>query len=229
MFGRSSRTATDRSCLHATSLRLPLLVVAQGLKIFRYSIGGWPGGSLPSGHFLLPTAGGQAPRPRFGRRFPVVTSAALRGAAEEIGPACRAAGSAFDRPATWEEVFHADHLELDRKRAAGWRTTRRPTRPGHCRHAVQLSPFLMIAVLFYLLMIRPERRKRAELTAMLQNLKKNDRVVTIGGIYGTVVNAQKDLDEVTIKVDESTNTKLRMQRSAIARVLRLRQCRAAED
>ena len=52
-----------------------------------------------------------------------------------------------------------------------------------------------------------------------QNLKKNDRVVTIGGIYGTVVNVQKDLDEVTIKVDENTNTKLRMQRAAIARVI----------
>lgn len=83
----------------------------------------------------------------------------------------------------------------------------------------QMWPFLAIIVLFYLLMIRPERRKRAELTAMLQNLKKNDRVVTIGGIYGTIVNAQKDLDEVTVRVDESTNTKLRMQRSAIARVL----------
>ena len=84
---------------------------------------------------------------------------------------------------------------------------------------MSLSPFILIAVLFYLLMIRPERRKRAELTAMLNNLKKNDRVVTIGGIYGTVVNVQKDLDEVTIKVDENTNTKLRMQRAAIARVI----------
>ncbi len=91
--------------------------------------------------------------------------------------------------------------------------------PGLTSLVGPLFPFLMIAVLFYLLMIRPERRKRAELTEMLQNLKKNDRVVTIGGIYGTVVNTQKDSDEVTVKVDESTNTKLRMQRSAIARVL----------
>jgi preprotein translocase subunit YajC len=82
-----------------------------------------------------------------------------------------------------------------------------------------LFPFLMIAVLFYLLMIRPERRKRAELAEMLRNLKKNDRVVTIGGIFGTVLTAGKDSDEVTLKVDESTNTKLRMQRNAIARVL----------
>ena len=56
-----------------------------------------------------------------------------------------------------------------------------------------LFPFLMIAVLFYLLMIRPERRKRAELAEMLQNLKKNDRVVTIGGIYGTVVATSRKI------------------------------------
>ncbi len=83
----------------------------------------------------------------------------------------------------------------------------------------QLFPFLMIAVLFYLLMMRPERRRRAELAEMLGNLKKNDRVVTIGGIFGTVVMASKDSDEVTLRVDENTNTKLRLQRSAIARVI----------
>jgi preprotein translocase subunit YajC len=91
--------------------------------------------------------------------------------------------------------------------------------PGPSSMLIQLSPFLLIAVLFYLLMIRPERRKRAELAAMIDNLKKNDDVVTIGGIYGTVVNVQKDRDEVTIRVDENTNTKLRMQRAAIARVI----------
>ena len=66
----------------------------------------------------------------------------------------------------------------------------------------------MIGVLFYVLMIRPERRKRAELSQMLANLKKNDRVVTIGGIFGTVVNVQQGLEEVTIKVDEGSNTKI---------------------
>lgn len=93
------------------------------------------------------------------------------------------------------------------------------TPSGPASMLVSLAPFILIAVFFYLLMIRPERRKRAELTAMLNNLKKNDRVVTIGGIFGTVVNVQKELDEVTLKVDENTNTKLRVQRAAIARVL----------
>ena len=82
-----------------------------------------------------------------------------------------------------------------------------------------LGLFLMIGVLFYFLMIRPDRRKKAEMLEMLQQLKKNDRVVTIGGIYGTVVATSKDAEEVTIKIDENTNTKLRLQRSAIARVL----------
>ncbi len=82
---------------------------------------------------------------------------------------------------------------------AGWPaagTRRRLGRAG-CRSF--LVPFGMIAVLFYFLMIRPERRKKAELLEMLQNLKKNDRVVTIGGIYGTVVATSKDGEEVTLR------------------------------
>lgn len=84
---------------------------------------------------------------------------------------------------------------------------------------LNLFPFVMIAVLFYLLMIRPERRKKAELNQMLENLKKNDRVVTIGGIHGTVISTSKEAEDISIKVDDNTNTKLKVQRSAIARVL----------
>jgi preprotein translocase subunit YajC len=82
-----------------------------------------------------------------------------------------------------------------------------------------MFPLIVIFVLFYFMLIRPERRRRATLGHMLDNLKKNDRVVTVGGIVGTVVNVQKGSEEVTIKVDESTNTKLRVIRSSIARVL----------
>ena len=80
-------------------------------------------------------------------------------------------------------------------------------------------PFVAIGLLFYFLLIRPERKKRNELGKMLDNLKKNDRVVTIGGIYGVVVNIAPNSEEVTIRVDEGTNTKLRILRSAISRVL----------
>jgi preprotein translocase subunit YajC len=82
-----------------------------------------------------------------------------------------------------------------------------------------LPGLLMIAVLFYFLMIRPERRKQATHRSLLEGLKKNDRVVTIGGIYGVVTNVQRESDEVTLKVDESTNTKLRVTFGSIARVI----------
>jgi preprotein translocase subunit YajC len=80
-------------------------------------------------------------------------------------------------------------------------------------------PFIVIGILFYLLLVRPERRKRAELDTMLKNLKKNDRVITVGGIFGTVVQATQDADDVTLKIDESTNTRIRVLRSSISRVL----------
>ena len=54
---------------------------------------------------------------------------------------------------------------------------------------------------------------------MLAAVKKNDRVITAGGIYGVVTNVHREADEVTIKVDEATNTKLRLTLSSIARVL----------
>lgn len=54
---------------------------------------------------------------------------------------------------------------------------------------------------------------------MLEHLKKNDRIVTVGGIFGTVVNVDKGTDQITIKVDEATNAKLRILRSAVSRVI----------
>jgi preprotein translocase subunit YajC len=82
-----------------------------------------------------------------------------------------------------------------------------------------MMPLVIIFVLFYFMLIRPERRRKADLNRMLDGLKKSDHVVTVGGIVGTVVNVQKGSDEVTIRVDESTNAKLRVLRSSIARVV----------
>ena len=81
----------------------------------------------------------------------------------------------------------------------------------------------LIALLFlvyYLMVLRPqqkgEQKKRQELLA---NLKKNDRVVTIGGIYGVVQNVKRESDEVVLKIDETNDTKMRVIFSAIARVI----------
>lgn len=80
-------------------------------------------------------------------------------------------------------------------------------------------PILAIAVLFYLLLIRPQRKEQSQRDVMLAALKKNDHVVTIGGIYGVVTNIRREVDEVTLKVDEATNTKLRVTVGSIARVV----------
>jgi len=82
-----------------------------------------------------------------------------------------------------------------------------------------LIPMVAIMFLFYFLLIVPQRKEQRKRQEMLAALKKNDRVITIGGIYGVVTNVHREADEVTLKVDEATNTKIRVTLSAIARVL----------
>ena len=77
-------------------------------------------------------------------------------------------------------------------------------------------PLLMMAVVFYFLLIRPQSREKKRRAEMIAAVKKNDRVITTGGIVGTVVSVKDD--EVTLKVDESSNTKITFTRSAIQRV-----------
>jgi len=77
----------------------------------------------------------------------------------------------------------------------------------------------ILMLIGYFILWRPEQRKRQEFRGMLDNLKDKDRVVTIGGIHGVVTNVQREADLVTIRVDESTGTKIRVNTSAIARVV----------
>ena len=69
--------------------------------------------------------------------------------------------------------------------------------------AVQLLPMILIFVVFYFLLIRPQRKKDKEAKQMLANLKVGDRVCTIGGIYGTLVRIKDDV--LTIEVGEQKN------------------------
>jgi preprotein translocase subunit YajC len=84
------------------------------------------------------------------------------------------------------------------------------------------NPLLLLGglmLLFYVMVLSPERRKQAEVVKKRAALKKNDRVVTTGGILGTVVSTNADSDEITLRVDETTNTRIRVLRSAIGTVL----------
>ena len=84
---------------------------------------------------------------------------------------------------------------------------------------VMLLPWLAIGFLFYLLLIRPQRRKQEQQKTMLSALKKNDRVITAGGIHGVVANVNAEAGEVFLKVDEGTNTKLKVSLNSIAHVI----------
>ena len=57
---------------------------------------------------------------------------------------------------------------------------------------VNLSPILIMVVIMYFLMIRPERKRRKKEKAMLDALKRGDRICTIGGIYGTIMDIKDD-------------------------------------
>lgn len=80
-----------------------------------------------------------------------------------------------------------------------------------------LFMLLPMAILFYFLILRPEGRKQKEQQAMLGSLKKGDKVLTIAGIYGTIVSVSETEDEVTVKVDD--NARIKMQKGSISRNL----------
>ena len=67
-------------------------------------------------------------------------------------------------------------------------------------YAVQFLPMILIFVIFYFMLIRPQRKKDKEAKKMLENLKVGDRICTIGGIYGTIVRIKDEV--LTIEVGE---------------------------
>jgi preprotein translocase subunit YajC len=78
-------------------------------------------------------------------------------------------------------------------------------------------PLLLAMGVFYIFMFRGQRKEKQKHANMLTNLKRNDRVQTIGGLLGTVVDVRDQ--EVVLKVDESNNVKMRFNRGAIKEVL----------
>ena len=79
-------------------------------------------------------------------------------------------------------------------------------------------PLILMIVVFYFLLIRPQRKKDKEAKAMLDNLKVGDRICTIGGIYGTIVRIKDDV--LTIEVGEQ-KTQMVFARWAVRNVEQL--------
>ena len=84
----------------------------------------------------------------------------------------------------------------------------------------QWQQFIFIGLIFvvmYFIMFRGPRKKQQQQKQMIMSLKKNDRVQTIGGILGTVLEVSDT--EVVLKIDEANNTKIRVLPSAVSRVI----------
>ncbi|MBI3602893.1 MAG: preprotein translocase subunit YajC [Nitrospirae bacterium] len=79
---------------------------------------------------------------------------------------------------------------------------------------LSLVPFVLIFVIFYFLLILPQQKRQKKLKAMLEALKKGDKIVTSGGIWGTVTNLGKE----TVTVQIADNAKIKIQRESITRL-----------
>lgn len=79
---------------------------------------------------------------------------------------------------------------------------------------VMFVPFLVVLSIFYLLVMKPEKQKQNERKNRLANLKKNDEVVTSGGIHGVVVNVKQTT--IIVRVDD--NVRLEMDKDAIVTI-----------
>lgn len=82
-----------------------------------------------------------------------------------------------------------------------------------------LLPIVGIVFLYIFIVQRPQRREQMQRQAMLSAVKKNDHVLLNCGIFGVVTNVRSDADEITIRIDETSNARMRVTRGAIARVI----------
>jgi|GEM_PF-3585011 len=128
--------------------------------------------------------------------------------AQADGQATDAAGEMGDESEQVEEKGAADAGEKEQQPKAGGGI------------GGLLMPMILIFGLFYMMFILPDKKKRATLQQQLEELSTNDRVVTIGGILGKVARVNKDAEEVTLILDESNNTTMKIVRSAIRQILR---------
>ncbi len=76
-------------------------------------------------------------------------------------------------------------------------------------------PLILLFVVFYFLLIRPQQKQQKARKEMIASLKKGDRVVTIGGIYGII----KEIDEAVISLRVADNLNLKFSRAAVDRIV----------
>jgi preprotein translocase subunit YajC len=79
-------------------------------------------------------------------------------------------------------------------------------------------PLILVFVIFYFLLIRPQQKERKRHQEMVKSLAKNDEVVTSGGIHGTIVNVKET--SVVLRIDD--NAKMEVDKYAISYMVKKR-------
>jgi len=112
---------------------------------------------------------------------------------------------------TEEETISGTKVPADGNAPGG----AKPARPGF-----DMMTVILLGVMFvfmYMVLFRGPRKRQQQHNQMVQSLEKNDRVQTIGGIIGTVVDVREG--EVVLKIDEANNTKVKISPAAIGKNL----------
>ena len=88
-----------------------------------------------------------------------------------------------------------------------------PAQGAESNPIMSFLPFVLIIVVFYFFMIRPQMKKQKEVSAFRNSLAKGDKVVTTGGIYGKII----EMKETTVLLQVDDNVKLRVDKAAIVK------------
>lgn len=94
-----------------------------------------------------------------------------------------------------------------------------PGRPQGGSFITALVPFILVFVIFYLLIVMPQKNRQKKHQAMVEALKPGDQIVTSGGIYGTIMGVQPDRIELKV----AANVKIDITKSAVAVILKQQQ------
>jgi len=94
-----------------------------------------------------------------------------------------------------------------------------PAAGGPLEQLLSVLPLVLIGLTAWFVLFRPEQERARRQQELLAALKKHDRVVTGSGIYGTVVNVDRDADRVTLRIDEAGAVKIAVTLASISRVL----------
>lgn len=94
-----------------------------------------------------------------------------------------------------------------------------PAGGGSPNSFLSLLPYLGIPLIFYFVMFRPQQQQERKRRQAIDALKKNDKVLTAGGIFGTVVSIDNERGRIVLRVDDERSVKLAFSKASISQVL----------